>query len=116
MSLSPPEPFDDAGMINVHARGSFVGANFEVVETNQATGAVIDLSAVPLFFEIDAIDLRKSLPANPEDTRGRLFPDITSVEVAELAALSPATKAWEVWDESGGHHVPIMRGLIKVYT
>jgi hypothetical protein len=111
MSLSAPEPIDDDGVINVHARGSFIGANFEVNETDAATGALINLRDVPLYFEIDAIALRKSLPLNPQDPNGRLMPDLS---VAELATLSNEAR-WEVWDESGGHRTVIMHGKIRKY-
>ena len=114
MTLSAPEQIDEDGVINVHARGSFVGANIPVREKDQSTGAIIDLSAVPLFFEIHSLDLRKALPADPTNPKGRLLPNFSVEELAPLA-LGLAS-AWELWDESGGHRVVMMRGTIRTYA
>lgn len=111
MAINIPEPIDSDGTINVRSGGSFVGALVSYADRDAVTGQINDVSAVPLFFEVAALDIRKALPVNPANARGRLFPDLS---VNDLAGLGDAS--WAIWDETAGHRQFVFGGRIRSFT
>jgi hypothetical protein len=108
MATPYPEPIDDEGNINVHADGAFPGAPFMIREN----GAVIDASAIPLYFEIPSIGFRRVLSAHPTDAKARLIPALTKAECANV----PMTGApWVIFDETSGQAIDVFGARFNRY-
>lgn len=108
MAIQYPEPLGDDGNIHIHAAGSFVGAPFMMREA----GKVIDISVMPLFFEIPAINFRRAFTAHPTDAKARWMPAMTKAECANIAD----GMAYIIFDESSGQPVDIFGGKVRRYS
>jgi len=78
--------------ITVHGRGSLV-LPFKM---NDAQGNQINISTMPLFFEIDGISLREALVFDPADPLGRRI----MLERAQVELLGSSPLNFAVIDET----------------
>lgn len=105
------DPIDENLTIHVHARGSFRGDAIAYIDTRD-DGGLNNVSAAPLYFEIEPGTIRKALGAGVDDPLGRSFPDLTAPEVTQI----PEVAKWSIFDESGGHKLFVIGGAIRKFT
>lgn len=78
--------------IVVHGRGSVV-IDYKVTDT---AGTQVDISALPLFFEVDGVPIREPLVADPNDPLGRRI----VLEREQVESLKTSLSRFAVIDES----------------
>jgi hypothetical protein len=111
MAFTQRDELDDNGVVHIRKSGSWPGFP---LSARQANGKIDDISANALFFELVKLDgsiLRKALTANPTDPSGRLVPQLSPAECAELRAGGE----WAIWDETSGQRLLLASGLVEIY-